>query len=204
MNTRSLSDYIDILLSLGMAAVCLYFWVFPKTGDATQLHSLSLLLSFEFFLVHSGVFMAAVALGLPRWSLLIFFLLYGVFAYCFMLVSGDFSIIWVYLLVMLNRMLGALWIRNEKDGARLFRVAFIRAWVYVLLLGLVFAVQQSIPRFGLSLDFLEAIDYFSATDYDGFLPVHVAMCFGTLYYVGLALLDIWAIRYRRRLEKPLS
>lgn len=185
-------DFVDILFTLFLSYTFFRLWINPGIEDAATIYSLAVLMAFEFIMVHSGVFMAVMPL---RWSVFIFFPVYGLFALAFNTMIPDNTIIWLYLLVVLNRMRFSFVQVNKEVRIRQLGNSALAAMLYFILVIIVSFASGIIPDFGLTTDYLDASGYHNIKLNGGlFLDVpKVALCFGALYYFLLAVFDILVI-----------
>ena len=71
-------EYVEVAQTALIACQYLYLWLFAGPDDAYKVYSLAILMAFEFVMVHSGLFMAAMPL---KASIRLFIPLYGLFAF---------------------------------------------------------------------------------------------------------------------------
>lgn len=163
------------------ATVFLMVWLHPEQYNTSLINDLAILIVFEFIMVHSGVFMAVMP---KRYSIFVFFPMYGLFAYSFNNSVIDTNIFYIYLLVVLNRMRFAF--SNVSDEVRLKEIAksVFRAMLYFVLLFAVVLGNVFVPKLGLTPDFLEKVHYFDKIKSSGLImeKPYIAMCMGFLYY----------------------
>ncbi|WP_123912127.1 hypothetical protein [Flavobacterium sp. AJR] len=163
------------------ATVFLMVWLHPEQYNTSLINDLAILIVFEFIMVHSGVFMAVMP---KRYSIFVFFPMYGLFAYSFNNSVIDTNIFYIYLLVVLNRMRFAF--SNVSDEIRLKEIAksVFRAMLYFVLLFAVVLGNVFVPKLGLTPDFLEKVHYFDEIKSSGLImeKPYIAMCMGFLYY----------------------
>lgn len=55
-------EYVEVAQTALIACQYLYLWLFAGPDDAYKVYSLAILMAFEFVMVHSGLFMAAMPL----------------------------------------------------------------------------------------------------------------------------------------------
>lgn len=55
-------EYVEVAQTALIACQYLYLWLFAGPDDAYKVYSLAILMAFEFVMVHSGFFMAAMPL----------------------------------------------------------------------------------------------------------------------------------------------
>jgi len=152
-------------------------------------------MGFEFILVHSGVFMAAM----PRKiSLLVLVPFYGLFALAMNALIPGNAILWLYLSVILTRMRFAFSETSDaaKEANIIFSVVSVMTYFFMMIL---FAVlNEVIPRFGITESYLKSIDYSSLHDSGGiFIDMpNVPITMGVLYFTILAFYE-WRIYIRK-------
>ena len=88
-------EYVEVAQTALIACQYLYLWLFAGPDDAYKVYSLAILMAFEFVMVHSGLFMAAMPL---KASIRLFIPLYGLFAFAFghSMREGDYTIVILY------------------------------------------------------------------------------------------------------------
>lgn len=190
-------DIIDILFTLFLSYQFLSLWISPGMQDAATIYSLAVLIVFEFIMVHSGVFMAFMPL---RWSVFLFFPIYGLFALAFNTMIPDNTIIWLYMIVVLNRMRFSFVQVNKEARARQVGNSAFAAMLYFILVMVISLASGIIPDFGLTDEYLNASGYHSVKMNGGlFLDTpKVALCFGALYYFLLAAFDMLVLILGKR------
>lgn len=186
-------NYLSILLNLALAYVYIKLWVAPQPDELDQVFYMAILMGFEFIMVHSGVFMTVMPFKL---SVLIFVPIYALFALAFTSMVGDLSILWLYLVVVLNRMRCAFFNTDKETKAQLMGTSALAAMIYFLLIMILAIGSSLIPKLGLSDAFLQAANYAEVKKHGGLLTdePQVAMCFGALYYTLLAVVDYLTTR----------
>lgn len=190
-------DYTDVMLNLFMAGWFLRLWIAPHVEDANDIYSLSVLLAFEMLMMHSGTFMAFFP---PKWSIFIFIPAYGLFAWAYSYALEDNFILWIYLIVVLNRMRFAFFNKDIGLRMRTMKSSFISTFIYLIVLVLTLAVSDYLPAFGLTEAFLEEAQPKDSFFLDG--PVFV-MAFGTFFYVCLAIFNFWISRNPEKLSDEI-
>ena len=186
----SLFSLLGVIMYGWLFYTFLSLWLHPQASDAEMIYSLTILILFEFILVHSGVFMSTLGRSWKGWLGFIF--LYGLFALSFnALVSGN-QIIILYGAVVLNRMLPGLLSSEKADKERGLMLSAVYAIIYFALLFSVILGASYIPRCGLTEAFLTSVDYLSINQAGGDFAgaPHVFMCFGTLYYLILMFVEV--------------
>ncbi|AYN05716.1 hypothetical protein [Flavobacterium sp. 140616W15] len=163
------------------ASVFLMVWLYPEQYNVSLINDLAVLIVFEFIMVHSGVFMAVLP---KRYSILVFFPMFGLFAYSFNNSVIDTNIFYIYLLTVLNRMRFAF--SNVSIEVRAIEIAksVFRAILYCTLLCATALGNEFIPKLGLTSEFLQKYHYFDTIKSSGLImeKPYIAMCMGFLYY----------------------
>ncbi|MCD7899648.1 MAG: hypothetical protein LUH22_07180 [Bacteroides sp.] len=182
-----LLDLIDLIFYLFLTYQYLRLWISPGPTDGPLIYYFCILMGFEFIMIHSGVFMAVLK---PVISILIFFPVYGLFAWAFTSMIGDLSIVWLYLMVVFNRMRYAFFNVNQIEKTRVIITAAGTAIIYFVLLFVVLIFSGFIPPVGLTPDFLESSGYYEVKRVGGILTDYpeTSMCFGALYYILIAMM----------------
>ena len=187
----NLFSIIGVGLNLYLIYLFLRLWISPQYDDAEFIYSLGMLLIFEFVLVHSGAFMAVLA-AIPFrdswkwWLVLIVF--YGIFALVFnMFVVGN-EILIVYGAVVLNRFLSKIG-KSEKQKEIEMGMSAVYGIIYFVLLFAIVLGQDIVPQFGLTDEFLRAVDWDNINQGVNVLP-NALMLFGVLYYLLLTIVDL--------------
>ena len=173
-----------------LSYIFLSLWLHPQASDIELIYSLTILVLFEFILVHSGVFMSILGRSWKGW--LGFILIYGLFALGMNTFVNGNQIIILYGVVVLNRMLTGLLKSGKAEKEQGLSMSAAYACVYfVLLLAVVFG-SSYIPRCGLTEAFLQATDYVNINKAGGDFKdmPHIFICFGVMYYLILILIDI--------------
>lgn len=163
------------------ASVFLLVWIHPEEYNVSLINDLAVLVAFEFIMVNSGVFMAVLP---KRYSILVFFPMFGLFAYSFNNSVISINLFYIYLLTVLNRMRFAF--SNVSDEVRIKEIvkSVVRTILYCVLLALVALGNGIVPKLGLTPEFLQKAHYFDKIKSSGLImeKPYVAMCMGFLYY----------------------
>ena len=177
---------VGIGLNIYMSYLFFSLWISPRVSDAEMILNLSVLMFFEFVLVHSGVFMTVLGRSWKSW--LGFISVYGLFALAFnTIVSGNLIII-IYGAVVLNRVLSGIF-ETDKDQEILMSCCY--AVIYFFLMFAMVLLSSHIPEFGLNAEFLAASKYNQMRRAAGInVETHAMMCFGAVYYMSLTLIDV--------------
>gem|GEM_PF-634423 len=186
----SIFSLIGVIMNGWLAYIFLTLWLHPQASDVEMIYSLTILILFEFVLVHSGVFMSILGRSWKGWLGFIF--MYGLFALAFNTFVNGNQIIILYGAVVLNRMLPGLLNSGKPDKEQGLMMSAVYALIYLgLFFPLIFG-SSYIPRLGLTEAFLTSVDYLSVNQAGGDFAgaPHVFMCFGVLYYLILMLLEV--------------
>ena len=179
--------YIGVMMNVVLAAQAYWLWINPTMNDATKIYTIAVLISFEFFMVHSGVFMAAFP---KKISLFIFFPLYGLFALSINAMVDGNSVLILYLVVVFQRMRFAFTNVNKglKNKAESFSVFAVLIWMLTILILII--SKNHIPLFGLDENFLVMSGYREKHSIGIFTKEpNIAMAFAFFYYLLLALTE---------------
>ncbi len=178
-------NYVGVILNLIISFSFFSLWISPDISDVSKIYSYAVLIGFEFIMVHSGVFMAVMPV---RFSLLVFFPLYGLFALVFNMMVSDNIILYTYLVVVFNRLRYAFFNVNKSIRIKLGQRSVFAAVLYFFILMFCAFASNVIPCFGLSNEFLERSNYSKVKLHGGLIldQPSVAMCIGAFYYLLLA------------------
>lgn len=180
---RVISKLINYGFSLFYVGFILSVWFFPEYYTVEIIYNLTLILIFEFILVHSGVFMAVFR----DWRILMLFaFLYGLFALAInMAVLGDSPLIlYLYSATVANRMLFGISSRTEQERGENMGYSALMALNFMFCIFFVIILSFLVPYGGLTPEYLRSIDYYSSISSGGEFPEkpHVAFAFGVLYF----------------------
>ena len=130
-----------------------------------------------------------------KWSLLVFFPLYGLFAYSFNESVVNTNILYIYLLTVLNRMRFAF--SNVAPEVRVYQMgkSAAKAVFYFFLILTVCIGNSIVPPFGLTQEFLEKAHYFQTVKSGGLFieKPYVPICMGFIYYALPVLYFVYRI-----------
>lgn len=180
---RFFSKMINIGFSLFYIGFIVSVWFYPEYYTVDIIYNLSMVLIFEFILVHSGVFMAItknifILLGIA--------LVYGLFALAFNYsVLGDSPIIlYVYSLTILNRILFGLSSRSDEERQQNFGYSALMVINFMFCIFLILICSKFVPYGGLTPDYLLSLNYYNSFSLGGEFPEnpHIAFAFGVLYF----------------------
>jgi hypothetical protein len=192
----SIFSLIGVGLNLFLVYTFLHLWIYPQMSDVEMLFNLTILMFFEFIMVHSGVFMSLLGRSWKGW--LFFTFLYGIFALAFNAMVNGNQILILYGAVVLNRILPNMLNKEKTDKTKEITISGLYAMIYFfLIIAIVFGASR-VPQFGLTHEFLEAANYSKVNTVGGELSEmpHAIMCFGALYYIALTLLEVFIITRR--------
>ena len=195
-------EYVEVAQTALIACQYLYLWLFAGPDDAYKVYSLAILMAFEFVMVHSGLFMAAMPL---KASIRLFIPLYGLFAFAFghSMREGDYTIIILYLATVLNRMRFAFFNVSKSVKQRVVRQSMIALAVYFVLTVSVVCAESVIPSFSLGAAFSESASYTREVRAGGLFveKPYVPICLGFLYYSVLSFFNFKTV-WRERAFNP--
>ncbi|MBL0736290.1 hypothetical protein JI750_05305 [Flavobacterium sp. GN10] len=192
LNRNSPFSFIEYGFQAYYAYVFLMVWTHPELHPVSLINDLAVLMAFEFIMVHSGVFMAVMP---KKWSLFVFFPLYGLFAYSFNESVVNTNILYIYLLTVLNRMRFAF--SNVAPEVRVYQMgkSAAKAVFYFFLILAVCIGNSIVPPFGLTNEFLEKSHYFQTVKSSGLFieKPYVPICMGFVYYALPVLYFVYRI-----------
>jgi len=186
----SIFSLLGVIMNGWLAYLFLSLWLYPQASDIELIYSLTILILFEFILVHSGVFMSVLGRSWIGWLFFIF--IYGIFAFAYnTFISGN-QIIILYGAVVLNRMLQGILSRRGADKEQGLMMAAIYAITWFGLLIMVVVGSSYIPRYGLTEVFVNSTNYTTINQAGGDFKgdPHIFMCFGVLYYLILMFVEV--------------
>lgn len=177
-----------------LSALFLAAWVAPGNLPAKTITYLVLTMVLEFVIVHSSAFMGVLYVTpMDKWKKLGSMAGLGAFYTLFVIAfSVAFKSWWPltsFWLLMLNRMLGALFGQSPAGREKDF---VMYSWVVsvVLYLGLVFAtVMAPIPRFGMTVEVVAAEGLPGGGAWVD--EPHRAVALGFFYFLGQGLWELW-------------
>ncbi len=179
--------FSGVLFNLGLVIQAYLLWTNPSINDADKIYTIAVLSAFEFFMIHSGVFMAVF----PRKvSLFLFFPLYGLFAFAINSMSEGNFVIYMYLIIVFQRMRFAfadvdIKIKNKAISISVYAVIIWMFAIFIILLN-----KENIPVLGLKEDFLTLSNYRLKKSIGIFTEKpHLALAFAMIYYSLLALTE---------------
>jgi len=174
--------------------VYIYFslWTNPKLDEAETIYTYCMLMGFEFFLVHSGFMMLPFVR--KKYLLLGFLSFYGLIAWGLNSLIPNNTILFTYLFIILGRMSVAF---DATPGAlnKVSVLAVCRALLFLFSVFIVCINAEKIPVEGITNEFLLQSDYESVKKVGGIFTdtPHVGLCFGVVYFCGLAIIDLASI-----------
>jgi len=178
---------MGVIFKLTIAYQYWTLWYSPEIVDAPRIHNFLVLMVFEFIMVHSGVFMSAFP---KKISLLIFVPFYGVFALIFTAIIDDYTILYIYMFVVLNRM----------------RFAFANVPTWMRDRAIFTSVMALFAELGLNQEYVDASGFRSFTNSTGeFIDYpYKAISFGVLYYIVLAVIESYMIYNYKGIDDELE
>jgi hypothetical protein len=177
------SKFVEIGFLFWMFMQYLLLWIHPSATDGEKIFFMALLMGFEFIMLAAGVgFMIPASEG--SWKLFtLFFVFFGLFAFCFTIIAGNSKIIWIYAGLALSRMFTMFTADKAAIEAMMGSAALSMMLFFFLMMLIVFS-NQHIPAFKLTEGFLESINYEKVRRIGGMFTEkpHIAICLGALYY----------------------
>ena len=188
--------YLELIQYLLFSIIYLVAWVSPSQFSPEFIHSLEIILVFEFVLVHSGLFMS---LGI--YSVLIFFPFYFLFAWAFNHILADNTIMYIYLLTIFNRLLMGIEVSKRKNNNPAIR-AFYRCFAtyFPILIGTI-ALSKLLPDFGLTVDIQNEIKESMAIKSKGDITLKMLISCGFFYYL---LLIFWELYFNDKNKESVN
>jgi len=198
----SIFSLIGVGLNIYLIYTFLSLWIHPQINDVEMIFNLTVLLFFEFVMVHSGVFMSILGRQWKAW--LFFIIIYGLFALAFnSIVSGN-QILILYGVVILNRMLPNI-LRKPEDTEKKegIIISAIYAMIYFFLFIIIIYCASYVPPLGLTKEFLESTNFSQINTISGNFSdkPYIMMCFGALYYLFLTLVEVIMIVRKVKKQK---
>ena len=189
-------EYSGIVMHLIMAFQFLKLWYMPSFEDAEKIYAMSVLMAFEFILIHSGVFMAVTP---KKISLFILVPIYGLFAWGFSQSMPDNSILIIYGLIILNRMRFAFSDVSNAIKNKAILTSVLGAIAYFILIFVCLFTNSIFGEMGITSTFLEQSEYFKHVKSSGaFIDTpHIALGFGFFYYSTLAIIQALLLKTKR-------
>ncbi|OAT49126.1 hypothetical protein [Providencia heimbachae] len=180
---RTFSKLINYGFSLFYVGFILSVWFYPEYYNAEIIYNLTIILIFEFILVHSGVFMAVIQ---NKLALAGFALFYGIFALAINTsVLGDAPIIlYLYSATVINRMVFGLTSRTPQERQENMLYSALMALNFMFCIFAALILSFMVPYGGLTPSYLSSISYFDVMSSGGEFPEkpHVAFAFGVMYF----------------------
>ena len=189
------SDSSGIMLNLILIGFLGYWWCYPEKTDIENIEFFTVLMSMEFFMAHSGVLMAIFS---PFTAMLFILPLYG---FMVILMFGDSlygsEILWIYLLVVANRILTSFNQRYDVENRMMAgsSSAFAALWFLASMAIVAMLPESFIPDFGLSSEKLVQMNYEEGVSGIFSKSPKLAFMFGMIYFVGFVLWDLLLIFY---------
>ena len=179
--------YSGVIMNIALAFQAYMLWTNPSINDANKIYTIAILTAFEFFMIHSGAFMTAFS---RKVSLYIFFPLYGLFALVINAMADGNAVLFLYLIVVFQRMRFAFSdvSKGLKNKAVAFSTYAVIIWLFAI--GIIMFSKNNLPLNALTEDFLTLSGYRDKHSIGAFTDdPHIAMAFGIIYYLLLALTE---------------
>ncbi|HBH06254.1 MAG TPA: hypothetical protein DDX92_06600 [Flavobacteriales bacterium] len=159
----------------------------------------TVLIGFEFIMVHSGVFMAII----PRkFSLYILVPFYGLFALAFNASVTDNQILILFALVVLNRMRFAFTDVPPIVKVRSILFSVLAAFIYFVSIMVMLPLGGFLPEFGLDYsyytEFMEPLEHSVGGDFER--EPHRLIAFGAVFFLLLAILELFSGTMAKRMK----
>ncbi|WP_409432047.1 hypothetical protein ACJ3XI_07440 [Litorimonas sp. RW-G-Af-16] len=188
-----LLGWVGIAIYAALVYEMLRLWISPQANEVDRIATLAVMMAFEFIMVHSGVFMAA----LPRKFTIFFFVpFYGIFALIFNSLAPGNEILYLYMGVVFMRMRFAFSDADEATKAASVIMSILAVFIYFVLVFIFAFGAALVPRLGLTEAFLEMAGYANAHNSGGiFIDYpHVPLAMGTVYFTLLAMSEVWVFK----------
>ena len=187
-------EYAGILMNLFLAFQFFILWYSPELDQAGKIYTSLWLIVFEFFMVHSSVILAVLP---KRVSFIFLFVFYGTFAWIFNKMVPGNLILYIYLILVFNRMRYAFYEVDplvKKRTVWSSRLAFVS---YLILMVIIALGNQYVSRLGLTEEFLITSGYTQLASATGLFveQPHLALCLGCIYYTVLSVEAFLLTRY---------
>ncbi len=184
--------YTGAVINLIMAYQFYTLLTKPGLDDAQKIYTIGILMAFEFIMVHSGVFMAV----LPKKITLFLFPVYGLFALAFnSMVEGNY-ILYLYLIIVFNRMRFAFADVSPNLKNRAIVTSVFNAMIWFILIFVFIFNQEKFQVFGLTDEYLTLSGYYDIVGdgADGFKTnPNASLIFAIVYYLFLALIEFFTV-----------
>jgi len=185
--------YMGVLINSIMAYQFYLLWTNPSIEDVNKIYSVAVLMGFEFIMTHSGVFMSVFP---KKLSLYIFFPFYGLFALAFnSMVEGN-TILYLYLIVVFNRMRFAFSNVNKVLKTKAILMSIFAAITYFVMIFIFTFNAENISVLGLTEEYITMSGYNKTKKIGGIFTdmPHVAISFSVFYYIALALIELFLLK----------
>lgn len=189
-------EYAGILMNLFLAIQFFMLWYRPELDQAEKINTTLWLVIFELLMVHSSAIMAVLP---KRISFIFLFAFYGTFAWLINKMVPGNLILYIYLIMVLNRMRYAFYDVDPLVKKRTLWGSGLALATYLILMVGIALGNQYVSRLGLTEDFLVTSGYTELASAKGLFieQPHLAICLGCFYYVILSVETIILYRYWR-------
>jgi hypothetical protein len=187
-----LATYAFLVIEMGR------LWIAPDVSDVQRIQTLSVMMAFEFIMVHSGVFMAVFP---KKMSLFLFVPFYAAFAFAMNAMTPGNTILYLYCAIVFFRMRFAFSDPNSEDKNRAMGMSLAAVMTYFFLV-LGFAIgSEAVPELGLTQQFLIESGYIETVKGGGIFvdKPNVPMALGVVYF---SLIALWEIKIYHLFEHP--
>ena len=176
-------------------------WTHPAPADFSRLQTLALLMGFEFFLVHSGLFFNLM----PRKvSVLILLPVYGVIAYFLNTGTENNLILVLYLGLMIARLRFLFTDHSDAQKSRATKISITAAVIYFAAIAVIAVGDASLPARGLTPEFLTQHGYYETLSVGGPFTErpHLPLIMGIIYFSMMIALDLYLLFVRPPRRDP--
>ena len=188
--------YVELVQYLIFSIIYLVAWITPNQFTPEFIISLEIVILFEFVIVHSGLFMS-----FGKYSVLLFFPFYYLFAWAFNHILVDNTIMYLYLFTILNRLLIGFEVSKRKNNNPFIR-AFYRCFAtyFPVFVGTIL-FSNLLPDFGLTVDIQKEIKEAAEFKSKGNITLKMLISCGFFYYL---LLIYWELYFDRKNKESVN
>ena len=167
-------------------------WTQPEPADFARIQTLALLMGFEFFMVHSGLFFNLM----PRKTSVLFLLpVYGVIAYFLNTGAENNFILYLYLGLLITRLRFLFEEHTAIQKSRATKISIAAALIYFASIGVIAIGETDLPAKGLNPDFLSKESYYDTLNVGGIFTEqpHLPLIMGIIYFSMMILLELYLL-----------
>lgn len=198
---RTISEMVDFSFSVFYVGFIISVWFYPENYSAEIIFNLTVVLIFEFIMIHSGAFMSIFKNTLLLLAIALF---YGFFVFLFnKLTIGHAPIIlYLYGTTVANRILFGVSSRSIQERQGNILTSIFMAINFMFCIFITLLCSFIIPYGGLTPEYLKSINYLDKITIGGGFPEqpHIAFAFGSLYF-SMPIIIFALIKIRKTLKK---